>query len=42
MILNLAIGVKWAAAKGIDNAAMPQRMQVDYVRVWQAPGSSGK
>lgn len=35
MILNLAIGGDWAGAKGIDNAAMPQRMQVDYVRVWQ-------
>lgn len=42
MILNLAIGGDWAAAKGIDNAAMPQRMQVDYVRVWQAPDRSGK
>jgi beta-glucanase (GH16 family) len=36
MILNLAIGGDWAAAKGIDNDAMPQRMVVDYVRVWQA------
>ena len=35
MILNLAIGGNWAAAKGIDDAAMPQRMEVDYVRVWQ-------
>lgn len=35
MILNLAIGGDWAAAKGIDDAAMPQRMEVDYVRVWQ-------
>jgi len=35
MILNLAIGGDWAGAKGIDNAAMPQRMEVDYVRVWQ-------
>jgi len=34
MILNLAIGGDWAAAKGIDDAAMPQRMEVDYVRVW--------
>lgn len=42
MILNLAIGGAWAAAKGIDNAAMPQRMQVDYVRVWQTPQESGK
>lgn len=37
MILNLAIGGDWAAAKGIDDEAMPQRMEVDYVRVWQAP-----
>jgi beta-glucanase (GH16 family) len=35
MILNLAIGGNWAAAKGIDDAAMPQRMEVDYIRVWQ-------
>jgi beta-glucanase (GH16 family) len=36
MILNLAIGGDWAAAKGIDDEAMPQRIEVDYVRVWQA------
>ena len=35
MILNLAIGGDWAGAKGIDDAAMPQRMEVDYFRVWQ-------
>jgi beta-glucanase (GH16 family) len=35
MILNLAIGGDWAGAKGIDDAALPQRMEVDYVRVWQ-------
>lgn len=40
MILNLAIGGDWAAAKGIDNAVMPQRMQVDYVRDWQVPSRS--
>lgn len=40
MILNLAIGGAWAAAKGIDDAAMPQRMQVDYVRVWQLSSGS--
>ena len=38
MILNLAIGGSWAAAKGMDDAALPQRMEVDYVRVWQRPG----
>ena len=36
LILNLAIGGDWASQKGIDDAAMPQRMEVDYVRVWQA------
>ena len=35
VILNLAIGGDWAGAKGIDDAAMPQRMEVDYFRVWQ-------
>ena len=42
MILNLAIGGNWAAAKGIDDAAMPQRMDIDYVRIWQIPKRSGK
>jgi len=37
LILNLAIGGDWAAAKGIDDAALPQRMVVDYVRVWKMP-----
>lgn len=34
MILNLAVGGGWAGSKGIDEAAMPQAMEVDYVRVW--------
>jgi beta-glucanase (GH16 family) len=42
MILNLAIGGDWAAAKGIDDAAMPQRMEVDYVRVWQVRDRLGE
>ena len=37
LILNLAMGGSWAAARGMDDAALPQRMEVDYVRVWQAP-----
>ena len=37
IILNLAMGGSWAAARGMDDAALPQRMEVDYVRVWQAP-----
>lgn len=37
LILNLAIGGDWGGAKGIDDAALPQRMEIDYVRVWDAP-----
>jgi len=34
LILNLALGGDWAAPKGMDDAALPQRFEVDYVRVW--------
>lgn len=34
LILNLAIGGDWGGAKGVDDAALPQRMTVDYVRYW--------
>ena len=37
LILNLAMGGDWAGAKGIDDAALPQRFEVDYVRVWEMP-----
>lgn len=36
MILNLAIGGDWGGAKGVDDAALPQTMAVDYVRYWRA------
>ena len=35
LLLNVAIGGDWGAVKGIDNDALPQRMVVDYVRVYQ-------
>jgi beta-glucanase (GH16 family) len=35
LILNLAMGGDWAAAKGMDDAALPQHFEVDYVRVWR-------
>ena len=35
LILNVAVGGMWGGAKGIDDRALPQRMEVDYVRVWQ-------
>jgi len=37
LILNLAMGGNWAGAKGMDDAALPQQMLVDYVRVYQRP-----
>ena len=41
LILNLAMGGDWAAAKGMDDAALPQRFEVDYVRVWRT-GPAGQ
>lgn len=37
LILNLAIGGDWGGIKGIDDTAFPQRMEVDYVRVYEQP-----
>lgn len=36
LILNIAVGGDWGGAEGIDDAALPQAMQIDWVRVWQA------
>jgi beta-glucanase (GH16 family) len=35
LILNGAMGGGWAGQKGIDDNALPARMEVDYVRVYQ-------
>lgn len=35
LILNLAIGGFWGGEKGIDNTIFPQKMYIDYVRVYQ-------
>lgn len=35
LILNIAIGGSWGGRKGVDVDAFPQRMEVDYVRVYQ-------
>ena len=40
LLLNIAVGGEWGGQKGIDPAAFPARMEVDYVRVYQqAPGA---
>ena len=35
LLLNVAVGGDWGEVKGIDPAAFPQRMEVDYVRVYE-------
>jgi beta-glucanase (GH16 family) len=35
LILNIAVGGAWGNAKGIDEAAFPQTMAIDYVRIYQ-------
>ncbi|MEQ1542264.1 MAG: glycoside hydrolase family 16 protein [Novosphingobium sp.] len=35
LLLNVAVGGTWGGEKGIDPAAFPARMEVDYVRVYQ-------
>lgn len=35
LLLNLAVGGDWGGAKGIAQDIWPQRMEVDYVRVYQ-------
>ena len=35
LILNVAVGGGWGGAKGVDDRIWPQRLEVDYVRVFQ-------
>lgn len=35
LILNVAVGGGWGGQKGVDESIWPQRMEVDYVRVYQ-------
>lgn len=35
LILNIAIGGAWGGKNGIDDSIFPQRMEIDYVRVYQ-------
>ncbi len=42
LVLNLAVGGDWGAVQGIDEKAFPQRMEVDYVRVYQRESAPGR
>lgn len=35
LIMNVAVGGNWGGMQGIDDSIWPQRMEVDYVRVYQ-------
>lgn len=35
LILNIAVGGNWGGQKGVDDTIWPQKMEIDYVRVWQ-------
>ncbi len=35
LIMNLAVGGNWGGAQGVDDSIWPQKMEVDYVRVYQ-------
>jgi len=35
LIMNIAVGGNWGGKEGIDDSIWPQRMEVDYVRVYQ-------
>jgi beta-glucanase (GH16 family) len=35
LLLNIAVGGNWGGQKGVDDSIFPQRMLIDYVRVYQ-------
>ena len=35
LVLNVAVGGTWGGMRGVDDTIWPQRMTVDYVRVFQ-------
>ena len=35
MLLNIAVGGTWGGAQGVDQTIWPQRLEIDYVRVYQ-------
>lgn len=35
LLMNIAVGGNWGGIMGIDDAAFPATMQVDYVRVYK-------
>jgi beta-glucanase (GH16 family) len=42
LILNLAVGGNWGGQKGVDETIWPQRLEIDYVRVFQTKDNARK
>lgn len=42
LIVNIAIGGTWGGQQGIDDSIFPQRMEIDYVRVYQQGGQTNQ
>jgi beta-glucanase (GH16 family) len=40
LIMNIAVGGTWGGARGLDQSIWPQRMEIDYVRVYRSPHSN--
>ena len=38
ILLNIAVGGNWGGRKGVDESIWPQRLEIDYVRVFQRKG----
>lgn len=34
IVLNSAVGGKWAGVNGIDDSLFPQKYEIDYIRVY--------
>ena len=34
LLLNIAVGGNWGGQKGVDDSVFPQKMEIDYVRVY--------
>ena len=40
LLLNIAVGGTWGGAQGVDEGIWPQKLEVDYVRVYQPPADT--
>jgi beta-glucanase (GH16 family) len=37
VVIDLAIGGRWAGRNAIDDSKLPAQMEIDYVRIYRAP-----